>query len=199
MTTPTSPMTKLDAVNQMLASIGQAAINTLTGTLPKDASKAVLTLDTILREVLNRGWSFNTDFDYVLTPDGNNNLLVPANALWIDPEYQYQDYVVRWDSGVAKLYDRENQTFTITSEVKCRVIWAYDFEEIPQVFRHWIAMRAGRIFQSQIVGSEILFQFTSLHEQEAYASVKRMEKRSKRYNMIANDPTAFRHYNPIRY
>lgn len=199
MTTPTAVMTKLDAVNQMLASIGQSPINTLSGTIPKDASKAVLALDTVLREVLTKGWSFNTDYDYLLNPDGNDNILIPSAAMWVDPEYQSNDYVIRWDSGVAKLYDREAQSFTITEPVKCRIIWAYDFEEIPQVARHYIAMRAGRIFQSQIVGSEILFQFTKLHEDEAFASFKRLEKRSKRYNLIGNDPTAHRHYNPVRF
>lgn len=199
MTTPTAVMTKLDAVNAMLASIGQSPINTLSGTIPKDASRAVIALDTVLREVLTKGWSFNTDYDYELTPDGNANLLVPANAMWVDPEQQYNDYVMRWDSGTAKLYDRRNQTFTITDSVKCRIVWSYDFEEIPQVARHYIAMRAGRIFQSQIVGSQVLFQFTQLHEQEAYAAFKRMEKRSKRYSLIANDPTAYRHYNPVRF
>jgi len=199
MTTPTAVMTKLDAVNAMLASIGQSPINTLAGSIPKDASKAVIALDTVLREVLTKGWSFNTDYDYLLNPDGNNNILVPAAAMWVDPEYQTNDYVIRWNGGVAMLYDREAQTFTITEPVKCRIIWSYSFEEIPQVARHYIAMRAGRIFQSQIVGSDILFQFTQLHEQEAYAAFKRLEKRSKRYSMIANDATAWRHYNPTRF
>lgn len=199
MTTPTAVMTKLDAVNQMLASIGQSPINTLTGTIPKDASKAVLALDTVLREVLTKGWSFNTDYEYELTPDVNDNILIPSNAMWVDPEYQSNDYVMRWDAGTAKLYDRVNQTYTITQAVKCRIVWAYEFEQIPQVARHYIAMRAGRVFQSQIVGSDILFNFTQLHEQEAYAAFKRLEKRSKRYSMIANDPTAWRHFNPMRF
>lgn len=199
MTTPTAVMSKLDAVNQMLASIGQSPINTLTGSIPKDASKAVLALDTVLREVLTKGWSFNTDEDYVLNPDGNSNILIPANAMWLDPEYQFKDYVMRWDSGVAKLYDRKDHTFTITDEVKCRIVWSYAFEEIPQVARHYIAMRAGRIYQSQIVGSELLFQFTKLHEDEAYAAFKRLEKRSKRYNLIGNSSIAHRHYNTPRY
>lgn len=198
MTTPTAVMTKLDAVNQMLASIGQSPLNTLTGRLPKDAASALLQLDSVLREVLTKGWSFNTDKEFPLNPDVNGHILVPSNALWLDPEDRKQDYIQRWDNGVAKLYDREEHTFVINKTVKCRIVWGYEFEEIPQAARHYIAMRAGRIFQSQIVGSRVLFQFTELHESEAYAAFKRLEKRSKKYNLIANDPIVHRHYNPSR-
>lgn len=199
MTIPTAVMTKLDAVNAMLASIGQSPINTLEGTIPQDASTAVLSLDTTLREVLTQGWSFNTDVDFELAPDGNKNILVPASAMWADPMDPTLDYVMRWEGGTPKLYDREKHTFTIEQPVKCRIIWSYDFESIPQVARHYVAMRAGRIFQSQIVGSQILFQFTELHEREAFAAFKRLEKRSKRYNTLKNSAAYIRHRNPVRY
>lgn len=188
MTNPVSPMTRLDAVNQMLSSIGQSPLNTLTGVLPKDAQKAALALDTVLREVLNKGWSFNTDTNFKLSPDVNNHILIPSTALWVDPEDPSQDFVIRWDNGVAKFYDRENQTFEVDADVECRIIWAFSFEEIPQAARHYIAMRAGRIFQSQIIGSQVLFQFTELHESEAFATFKRMEKRTNKYNYIARSP-----------
>ena len=64
MTTPTAVMTELDAINQMLVSIGQAPVNTITSTGILDVETAKLSLDTVLREVLTRGWSFNADFDF---------------------------------------------------------------------------------------------------------------------------------------
>lgn len=199
MTMPTAVMTKLDAVNSMLASIGQSPINTITGTIPKDASMAVLTLDNILREVLTKGWSFNSDDEYLLNPEVSLDILIPSSAMWADPTSQAIDAVVRYEGGVAKLYNRTEQTFSWDRPVACNVIWAFEFEEIPQVARHYVAMRAGRIFQAQIVGSPTLFQYTDLHEKEAYAAFKRLEKRSKRYNLISQDPTANRQFNPSRY
>lgn len=198
MTTPTAVMTKLDAVNQMLASIGQSPVNTITGTLPKDASKAIIALDTTLREVLNMGWSFNTDTDYPITPDLNGNILIPSNALWVDPVDRHKDLVQRWNNGTPMMYDRDERTFEFTEALDFDIIWAFDYEEIPQVARHYIAMRAGRIYQSQIVGSDLLFQFTAQHEAEAHAALKRLEKRTKRYNILDNNHQAERRFNMPR-
>ena len=126
MTTPTVAMTKLDAVNQMLASIGESPLNSITGTIPKDANKAVIALDTTLREVLNNGWSFNSDTDYELTPEsGSGYILIPSGALWVDPQVQSNDYVMRYNptEDDITLYDRDDHTFVFSDSVKCNVIW----------------------------------------------------------------------------
>ena len=65
--------TELEAINIMLASIGEAPINTLTGTLPVDAKLAQNTLSEINKEVQSEGWSFNTEIDVVLTRDSSND------------------------------------------------------------------------------------------------------------------------------
>lgn len=198
MTTPTAVMTEIDAINQMLVSIGQAPVNSITSTGILDVETAKLSLDTVLREVLTRGWSFNADFDYPITPDGSDNILVPSNAMWLDPVDTYNDYVLRWDSGTAKMYDRTERTFTITEETDFNIIWAYDFTEIPQAARYYIALRAARIWQSQVIGSDILFKFTELHEMEALAGLKRLESRTKRVNFVSAGATAGRRFNPPR-
>ena len=51
--------TELEAVNSMLATIGEAPVNSITGTLPLDASLAKNTLNEINREVQSAGWHFN--------------------------------------------------------------------------------------------------------------------------------------------
>lgn len=200
MTTPTLAMTELDAVNQMLASIGQAPVSSLAVSGIRDVAIAQLSLDTVLREVLTRGWSFNTDYEYELTPDGSDNIIYPTAAAWVDPCDKSKDYVVRDNGGTLMLYDREDKTFTITDNpLEVDVVWMYEFDEIPQVARHYIAMRAARVFQSQVIGSDILFKYTELHEQEALTSLKRMESRTKRVNFIDNQPAYSRTRNPTRF
>ena len=201
MTNPLSPMTKLDAVNGMLASIGQAPVNSLAVAGIRDVAIANLALETQLRSVLNRGWSFNTDTDYELVPDGSGHVLVPATALWLDPTNRSYDFVQRFNGGAMKLYDRAKRTFVIEQNpVHVNVIWAFEFEEIPQPARDYIATRAARIFQSQVIGSDILFRYTELHENEALASLQRLESRSKTRNMLTRNDAIFdRRYNPRRY
>jgi hypothetical protein len=186
MTTPTVAQTKLDAVNLMLASIGQSPVNTLTGTLPKDVNKAVVALDSALREVLTQGWSFNSDYDYEMVPDGTNRIAVPANSLQIDPT-SGEDYVPRYDSSAPAgmfLYDRDNREFDgYTQNVKVNIVWAYEFEQVPQHARQYVATKAARKFQQGIMASAVLHQFTRDDESEAYASFRRVEKRQKKYNL----------------
>lgn len=199
MTTPTQAQTKLDAVNLMLASIGQSPVNTLSGSLPKDVSKAVVALDSALREVLTQGWSFNSDYEYEMTPNGSDLIAVPANALQIDPTYG-NDYVPRYNAveDGMYLYNREDREFTFDNDVKVNIVWAYEFEQIPQHARQYIATKAARKFQTGIMASAILHQFTRDDESEAYATFRRVEKRQKNYNINKYSVAVQRHRNPTR-
>lgn len=202
MTTPTAPMTKLDAVNLMLSSIGQSPLNTIAGTIPKDAAKAVLALDNALRELLTSGWSFNSDREYPLSPDGNGRIDIPANAIFADPTYG-EDFTMRYDSGGTpgmRLYDNAERVFTsFTQDVKCDIIWLFEYEQIPQHGRQLVCMKAARKFQAGIVASTILYQFTREMETEAYAGFRRMEKRQKDYNINKYSAGVHRRRNPTRY
>ena len=201
MTTPTVAQTKLDAVNLMLASIGQSPVNTLSGTLPKDVNKAVVALDSALREVLTQGWSFNSDTEYEMTPDGTDRIAVPASALQIDPTYG-QDFVPRYDPSAPAgmfLYDMEKRSFNENeNDVKVDIVWAFEFEQIPQHARQYVATKAARKFQTGIMASAILHQFTRDDESEAYATFRRVEKRQKRFNINKYSVALNRHRNPTR-
>lgn len=201
MTTPTQAQTKLDAVNLMLASIGQSPVNTLSGTLPKDVNKAVVALDSALREVLTQGWSFNSDYDYELAVDGTGRIAIPAAAAHVDPTYG-EDYVPRYDSTAPAgmyLYNRDKGSFNEhTDTVKANVIWLFEFEQIPQHARQYVATKAARKFQTGILASAVLHQFTRDDESEAYSAFRRIEKRQKNYNINRYSVAANRHRNPSR-
>ncbi len=47
--------TELEAVNTILSTIGESPVNSLTGTLPVDATTALNVLDEISREVQSAG------------------------------------------------------------------------------------------------------------------------------------------------
>jgi hypothetical protein len=183
-TNPMFPMTKLDAVNGMLSSIGQAPVSTLTVTGIRDVALAELALDSTTREVLNRGWSFNTDTDWPLTPDVNGNIPIPASALDLDPVDRWQDFVQRDNEGTMMLYDKCERSFTFTDAVKVNITWGFDFGAVPQVARTYIATRAARIFQANVIGSNLLFKFTELHESEARVAMERLEDQTQDTNML---------------
>lgn len=203
MTAVTAPLSKLDAVNMMLASIGQAPVNSLSVSGIRDVNIAALALDNTTREVLSRGWNFNTDQRYPLTPNVSNQILVPSTALEVDPSDRNVDVVVRDNGGTLMLYDRETRSFAFTKPVECDITWGFDYEKLSQAFRQYIAVRAARVFQSQVIGSELLFKFTELHEQEALAALKRHELRGKDRNIFNSGADVNRIFhrssNPVRY
>lgn len=181
MSYPLTPMTELDAVNDMLASIGQAPVNTLNVSGIRDVSIAQQRLHSVSREVQSRGWHFNTDTKVVLSLNGSGEAEVPANCLRVDPVDRRKDYVQR--NG--KLWDKDNLTFTLEEAPKVDIVYFFDFEDLPQAARTYIATRAARLFQTNIIGSRILFEYTAQHEAEAYALLRRAENRTKDTNMLS--------------
>jgi hypothetical protein len=67
--------TKLDAVNTILLSIGEAPVNTLGSGL-QEAEIAEVVLDNINREVQSIGWTFNTDLRLTLSPNTDITLQI---------------------------------------------------------------------------------------------------------------------------
>jgi hypothetical protein len=181
-TLTTGAMTELDAVNAMLLSIGQAPVNTLEVSNIKDVSFARLILNNTSRSVQTRGWSFNTDHLYSLVPDVSGNILMPADALVVDCEDKSLN--VSWRNGM--LYDGDENTSVFTAtDLEFRVVRFMPFEDMPQPARDYIAMKAARSFQAQIVGSQILYSFTKEMEIEAQATFMQSERRQKDTNLFS--------------
>ena len=60
MTTQITPTTELQAVNTMLSTIGEAPVNSITGTTTVDVSVAKNILDETSMSIQSQGWNFNT-------------------------------------------------------------------------------------------------------------------------------------------
>ena len=150
----TNAATELPAVNQILASVGQAPVTTLDQTNP-DVAIAYDTLLQVSREVQSEGWTFNQEFEYVITVDSNKEYLIPNNVLQIDfsPSYVGNKDVVR-RSG--KLYDRYNHTFEIGDSVgdtfKTDVLWFFDWVDLPRPVQDYITCKSATIVAQRIVG-----------------------------------------------
>ncbi len=49
-----------------------------------DVAIALNTLREVSREVQSEGWTYNKEFDYELTPDSNDEIVIPDNMLQVD-------------------------------------------------------------------------------------------------------------------
>ena len=179
---------ELQAVNQILASVGQAPVTTLEQTNP-DVAIAYNTLQQVSREVQAEGWTFNKEYHYPLKPDTDQEFKIPDNVLQMDlcmdELYNRDKDPIRRDG---KLYDRNSHSFK-WEEDKTHyfdIIWLFEWSDLPPTIRDYITSRAAAIVSMRIVGDPNLYQI--LAQQEAY-----MRSNALQYETEQGDYTFFGH------
>ena len=188
-TMPLLKTSELEAVNRVLQMLGEAPVNSLSGQFGL-AKQAQDSLTDVSRRVQAEGWSFNTDYQVTIKPDSNKNLLVGSNVSRVVVDIlAYPDYDIVERKG--KLYDRLNQTFEFTDEVKADLTYMYDWDELPEHARQYIMTRAGRQLQEAILGSPDLTKLNFAAEAEARTQFVEEETTKSEHNMIRGNPNRF--------
>ena len=139
---------------------------------PVTIEKVVLAenvLDETNREVQSEGFHFNTEHKYTLRKDGvTNQITLPLNTLRVDTEvgkYTDIDIVQRGTS----LYDRKNHTSTFDKDLEVSIVFLLEFAQMPEQFRNYVAIRAGRKFAGRFLASSEIQGLTIRDEIEAKA------------------------------
>jgi len=190
--------TELEAINIMLAAIGEAPINSLTDTLPVDARTAQNTLTEVNKEVQSEGWSFNTEIDVTLTRDGSNQINLPINVLRVDPNIHQHPTIDPIQRGL-KLYDRQNNKYEFDEDLICTVVYYRDFVELTEQARRYINIKAARIFVDRLIGDQGLRTYTQEDETRARAILTESDYANADHNLLRGDPSLtniFDTYNP---
>lgn len=196
--TTLNPTTELEAVNAILATIGEAPVSTVEGNTAADVQMAVAALRTAQKEVLSRRWRFNTEVGYEVDPTANyvwptdgrtlNIFEVPEGLASFDlthtEDQRGLDVIIRPsrrypDQGdsVLVFYDRLNARDGFPAEersvLKINPVWLLEFEFCPEPARRYITIVAARRFQTQMTKSEVLDAVTE--DEEALAQQILME------------------------
>ncbi len=179
--------TELECINIMLAAIGEAPINTLTGTLPVDAVTAQKTLAEINKDVQNEGWSFNQEFNVKLTRDGSNQIALGTDVLKVDANVFDHPTIDVIQRGL-KMYDRKNNTYVFDTDLTCNVTYFRNFDEIPESARRYINIRAARVFVDRLVGDDGLRTYTAQDEARARANLMENDMDNADHNVLSGDP-----------
>lgn len=177
--------TELDAINTMLSTIGESPINSLDGAAGVvDAVVAQQVLREISIQVQEEGWHFNTEENVRLIPDlVNQNITLPANCIQCDSTGKDADRDVTVRGN--RLYDKTNKTFTFDNSIEVDMIILLEFNDMPQAARHYVMIRAARVFQERVIGSQTLGSFTEKDETRARAALERMESGTANHNMMS--------------
>ena len=178
----TVPVNELEAVNMLLAAVGEAAVSSLETATTVDVTQAKNLLSNIIREVQQKGWHFNTEWDVVLSLDSDSRIPLGTTVLSIYSPTKMT--TIRGREGSPFLYDLDNNTFTWTASINDAVtITLLDFEDIPQTARQYITTKAARIFQEEIIGQVSAEAVNRQEEVEAYADLLDDEGERSGYNV----------------
>ena len=197
----TNAKEELPAINQILASVGQAPVTTLDQTNP-DVAIAYDTLLQVSREVQSEGWTFNREDHYEFTPNTDDEILIPNNILQLDLSrsgYSANKDVIRRSE---KLYDKHNHTYKWKDgKIDCDVVWLFDWVDIPGPFQDYITARAAVLVSSRIVGDGNQYQM--LQQNEAYMRSVALEYECNQgdhtfFGTPNNDPNTYTSYQPYQ-
>ena len=177
MATITTRTTHLEAINTMLSTIGESPVNSLTGSLPTDASMAKNILDEVNREVQSGGWKFNTSYKATLSRDTNNKIPVANDVMHIElnpllESKSSNDPVIRGSF----LYNLAKETFIFDKDFEnVQIVHLLEFEQIPEQARRYITIRASRIFHDRTLGANALHRFSRQDELVSLSILKQSE------------------------
>lgn len=137
-----TPTTKIEAVNWALKAVGYTEVSTLEGSIGRDASAALKSIENETRALCRRGMWFSRR-DLTLTPNDDDFLVLPSNVLTIRPPsaeclfpYSRQDWkdeapVIRQ----GKVFSVFRQSYEFTKSFVVMIYEAIGFDDLPEEAR----------------------------------------------------------------
>jgi hypothetical protein len=189
---------KLDAINTCLSGIGLAPVSDENDP-DLDAAQAGEAIDRISREVQQRGWYFNKEYNWNLIPDLNTGQIVaPANALSLVTTGPSRHLQLAMREG--KLYDMLNHTYDLLEIanydvggvlcIQVAFIMLLAFNDIPPVAQTAITYIARRQFAQDLEVDERRWKFQKQDETDAMNLLQREEYRNRKHNYLRDNAAA---------
>lgn len=186
-TLPLTPVTKLDAVNSLLYSIGEAPVTNLEAASRTDVHRAEQTIDATSRTFQTKGWFFNLEPETPLTPTEPLGQYKPQDNVLkgvvsrVARTSDTRHYVWRGD----KFYDRKNRTSDgFTKVVKFDLTRLLAWGELPASARDFIYLTAAVAYQVRSVGVSFKIRFEQQWADDALATFLTEESDSEEYNIF---------------
>jgi hypothetical protein len=178
---------KLQAINTMLSAIGEPPVNSLAAQRA-DSLIALTILDETTRDIQSYGWQFNTDENVVMTPETTTGFLYISDSI-VRVDIAYTDDTVALEVVIRgnRLYNRLTSSYAFTEALTTTQVTLLDFDEMPEIAKRYITIRAARIFQDRVVGSSTLHAFEMQDEITALARLTEYENEVGDYSIFQGE------------
>jgi len=172
---------ELEIVNAILRGMGEAPVSSVDDLELVDAAMAVDMLHEVNREIQSRGWYWNTDRQTFLEPGTDGQIRVPKDTLKFtpSPEYHTKRLVLRGN----RVYDAQHQTYQFSEGIRADLVVLLPISDVPESAAHYIKVRAGRLLQEQLLGSQTLSMFTRTDEATALSAMENEEAEVANFSM----------------
>lgn len=177
-----TPITEIDAVNEILSSVGDSPVNTIEEPKNVNVINAIRILRITNRKQQARAWPFNTYHNYTLNPDVTNNRIRFIDTFLIVTGNDGTTYNKRGEY----LYNPRTQTDIFTEPIVATVVMLLPFIDLPDQMRHYITAKAAADFQIRYLGDPSLGEALSQDEAEAWAALQEYELEQGQYNALTN-------------
>ncbi len=202
----TANLTELDAVNDMLLSIGESPVSTLVSGLD-DAAQALTALTNASRQVQLEGWNANTRKGIALSVDASDICSVPVNTLRVDTTSRmsalkitrpklsgHLEIAVRRSADDTQflLFDRANDRETWPNEdtITVNLIQFLPFDNLPPSLQVYISKMAAHKFQKGTLASKVLAQMTKEEVLESQDIAANDDEETGNANIFRDSPSA---------
>ena len=184
-----TPSTKLDAVNSLLTAVGEYPISNLVDDIA-EAQIAIQVIDEVSREVQSRGWSWNTRRKAKLTPDTNNNIVVPVNVTRVDATDidGWNDRTQRYTIRSNKLFNMIDFTNTFEEPVYANLVYLWDFDDLPEEARRFITLDAQQRYMNRVVGADADMAQVQQQATRAWIAMEQDEDKNADRNILWDNP-----------
>ena len=179
-----SKLNKLSAVNIVLSNIGQAPVTVIDDNDNPMVTMASNIIDEVTNSLQAEGWTFNTERGYPFTPDNTGCIAVPDNVLQIDAGFFATNDIVQRQG---KLYNKRTHTYKFEGKQELDVVWLVEFDDMPDAFKNYVAMRAANLFAGRSVGSAEAVKFGEREEAQARAAMIEYETSQGDYNFLCTE------------
>lgn len=175
---------ELDAVNDILAAIGESPVSTLEGDANADVVNARRILAKINRTEQAKGWTFNIDETAELQPDVFSQLIPYMPNYLRVVSTGGTPYINR----AGYVYDRLTKTDRFSSPITCQLVTLMEYDEMPEIFKQYIVTKAAKEFNIRFFGSPEIDTVLSNDLVDLLQAINEYELDYGGYNAFNNDP-----------
>jgi hypothetical protein len=184
--------TELEAVNILIASLGEEPVTTLTPSPTPDVDKALIALNETMRDVQSRGWQWNKEVAFPFTADPvTGQIILPPNTLELSKAYYIPNQISGcqpWDIVLRgqTLYNRYTKSYNFSTygTVYCDLTLLLEWSLVPQKARRVITLEAVGLFQSRDQMASPTMQVNAQELARAWALLEQGEDQEAMHNQI---------------